>query len=126
MSSSDLARADDRRRGTAFATLALLVVLGGDVLRNATGFVGWGVVCGVVATASAAVAWRHRAALRPVSRRGVALLAVVVASIAWSAYPLASAGMVVLTLATVAGGLAVASLLPWPWIVVSLGRPAGA
>jgi len=113
---------DDRRRGTAFATLALLVVLGGDVLRNATGFVGWGLVCGVVAIASAVVAWRHRAALRPVSRRGVALLAVVVASIAWSAYPLASAGMVVLTLATVAGGLAVASLLPWPWIVVSLGR----
>lgn len=113
---------DDHRRGTAFATLAFLVLFGGDVLRNATGFVGWGVVCGVLAVVSAVVAWRHRAALRPVSRRGVALLVVLVASIAWSAYPGATALGLVLTLATLAGALAVASLLPWPLIVVALGR----
>ena len=66
-----------RRPGTAFATLAFLVLFGGDVLRNATGFVGWGLVVGIVAVVAAAVAWRGRARLRPFPRR-LALLGVVV------------------------------------------------
>lgn len=111
-----------RRPGTAFATLAFLVLFGGDVLRNATGFVGWGVVVGVVAVAAAVVAWRGRARLRPFPRRLALLGVVVVASIAWSAYPAASALGIVLTLLTAAGGLAVAATLPWPSIVVALGR----
>ena len=39
------APAPPERARTLFATLVFLVLLGGDVLRNATGFWGWGVVC---------------------------------------------------------------------------------
>jgi len=116
------APAPPERARTLFATLVFLVLLGGDVLRNATSFWGWGVVCGVMVIAAAVVVVRHPPRVRTLPRLLVLWLAFAVVSLAWSQYPAASAIGIVATLATTLGAVAVTSTLPWPSIVVALGR----
>jgi exopolysaccharide production protein ExoQ len=116
------APAPPERARTLFATLVFVVLLGGDVLRNATSFWGWGAVCGVMAVAAAVVVVRHPPRLRTLPRLLVLWLVWAVASLAWSQYPAASAIGVVTTLATTLGAVAVTAALPWPSIVVALGR----
>ncbi|MDY0891251.1 O-antigen ligase family protein [Frigoribacterium sp. CFBP9039] len=111
-----------RRQGTVFATLAFLVLFGGDVLRNGTSFWGWGVACGAMVVASAVVVARNRPDPRRLPRLLVLFTIWAVVSITWSQYPGASALGIVATLATMLGALAVAWSLPWPLIVAALGR----
>ena len=108
--------------GTLFATLVFLVLLGGDVLRNGTGWWGWGLVCGVMVIAAAVVVVRHPPRVRTLPRLLVLWLAFAVVSLAWSQYPAASAIGIVATLATTLGAVAVTSSLPWPSSCVALGR----
>ena len=110
------------RTGTLFATLVFLVLFGGDVLRNGTGWWGWGLTCGAMVIAAAVVVVRHPPRLRSLPRLLVLWLAFAVASLAWSQYPVASAIGVGATLATTLGAVAVTSSLPWPLIVRALGR----
>jgi exopolysaccharide production protein ExoQ len=116
------APAPPERARTLFATLVFLVLLGGDVLRNGTSFWGWGVVCGVMVIAAAVVVVRHPPRVRTLPRLLVLWLAFAVVSLAWSQYPAASAIGIVATLATTLGAVAVTSTLPWPSIVIALGR----
>jgi exopolysaccharide production protein ExoQ len=116
------APAPPERVRTLFATLVFVVLLGGDVLRNATSFWGWGVVCGVMVIAAAVVVARHPPRVRTLPRLLVLWLVYAVASLAWSQYPAASAIGITATLATTLGAVAVTSTLPWPSIVVALGR----
>jgi exopolysaccharide production protein ExoQ len=60
--------------------------------------------------------------VRTLPRVLVLWLAFAVVSLAWSQYPAASAIGIVATLATTLGAVAVTSTLPWPSIVVALGR----
>jgi exopolysaccharide production protein ExoQ len=115
------APAPPERVRTLFATLVFVVLLGGDVLRNATSFWGWGVVCGVMVIAAAVVVARHPPRVRTLPRLLVLWLVYAVASLAWSQYPAASAIGITATLATTLGAVAVTSTLPWPSIVVALG-----
>jgi len=109
-------------RSTLFATLVFVVLFGGDVLRNGTGFWGWGLVCGAMVVAAVVVVVRHPPRLRTLPRLLALWLAFAVASIAWSQYPAASAIGTGATLATTVGALAVTVSLPWPLIVTALGR----
>ncbi|GAA0958603.1 O-antigen ligase family protein [Frigoribacterium faeni] len=111
-----------RRQGTVFATLAFLVLFGGDVLRNGTGWWGWGLACGVMVVASVVVVVRNRPDPRSLPRLLGLFLLFAVASIAWSQYPSASIVGIPATLATTLGAVAVAWSLPWPLIVAALGR----
>jgi len=116
------APAPPERARTLFATLVFVVLLGGDVLRNATSFWGWGAVCGAMVVAAAVVVVRHPPRVRTLPRLLVLWLLFAVVSLAWSQYPAASAIGIGATLATTLGAVAVTSTLPWPSIVVALGR----
>ena len=111
-----------RRQGTTFATLAFLVLFGGDVLRNGTTFWGWGLACAVMVVASAVVVARNRPDHRRLPRLLALFVLWAVVSITWSQYTAASAVGIGATLATTLGALAVAWSLPWPLIVTALGR----
>ncbi|WP_423918396.1 O-antigen ligase family protein [Frigoribacterium sp. 2-23] len=104
-----------------FATAVFLVLFGGDVLRNATSFWGWGIVCGLMVIPSVVVVVRNRPRVAEMPKFLGLFLLLAVVSIAWSQYPLASSFGVVATLATTVGAVAVAWSLPWPRIVASLG-----
>ena len=107
---------------TVFATLVFLVLFGGDALRNGTGWWGWGITCGVMLVASTVVLVRHPPRARTLPRLLVLWLLFAVASLAWSQYPGATALGVGTTLATTLGAVAVTAALPWPSIVMALGR----
>ncbi|WP_055971688.1 MULTISPECIES: O-antigen ligase [unclassified Frigoribacterium] len=116
------ARVAPARGATTFATLAFLVLFGGDVLRNGTGWWGWGAACVAMVVAAVVLVVRHPPRVRTLPRLLVLFLALAVASIAWSQYPAGSAIGIVLTLMTSVGALAVTVVAPWPAIVTALGR----
>jgi exopolysaccharide production protein ExoQ len=116
------ARTAPARGATTFATLAFLVLFGGDVLRNGTGWWGWGAACVAMVVTSVVLVVRHPPRVRTLPRLLVLFLAFAVASIAWSQYPAGSAIGIVLTLMTSVGALAVTVVAPWPAIVTALGR----
>jgi O-antigen ligase len=105
-----------------FATLAFLVLFGGDVLRNGTGWWGWGAACVAMVVAAVVLVVRHPPRVRTLPRLLVLFLVFAVASIAWSQYPAGSAIGIVLTLMTSVGALAITVVAPWPAIVAALGR----
>ena len=116
------ARTAPARGATAFATLAFLVLFGGDVLRNGTGWWGWGATCVAMVVAAVVLVVRHPPRVRTLPRLLVLFLVFAVASIAWSQYPAGSAIGIVLTLMTSVGALAITVVAPWPAIVAALGR----
>jgi len=116
------ARVAPARGASAFATLAFLVLFGGDVLRNGTGWWGWGAACVVMVAVAVVLVVRHPPRVRSLPRLLVLFLAFAVASIAWSQYPAGSAIGIVLTLMTTVGALAITVVASWPTIVAALGR----
>jgi O-antigen ligase len=116
------ARTAPARGATTFATLAFLVLFGGDVLRNGTGWWGWGATCVAMVVAAVVLVVRHPPRVRTLPRLLVLFLVFAVASIAWSQYPAGSAIGIVLTLMTSVGALAITVVAPWPAIVAALGR----
>jgi len=116
------ARTVPTRGATTFATLAFLVLFGGDVLRNGTGWWGWGAACVAMVVAAVVLVVRHPPRVRTLPRLLVLFLLFAVVSIAWSQYPAGSAIGIVLTLMTSVGALAVTVVASWPTIVTALGR----
>ena len=116
------ARTAPTRGATTFATLAFLVLFGGDVLRNGTGWWGWGAACVAMVVAAVVLVVRHPPRVRTLPRLLVLFLLFAVVSIAWSQYPAGSAIGIVLTLMTSVGALAVTVVASWPTIVTALGR----
>ncbi|ROS53043.1 O-antigen ligase [Frigoribacterium sp. PhB24] len=110
------------RGATTFATLAFLVLFGGDVLRNGTGWWGWGAACVAMVVAAVVLVVRHPPRVRTLPRLLALFLGFAVASIAWSQYPAGSAVGIVTTLMTSVGALAITVVAPWPAIVAALGR----
>lgn len=116
------ARVAPARGATTYATLAFLVLFGGDVLRNGTGWWGWGAACVAMVVAAVVLVVRHPPRVRTLPRLLVLYLAFAVASLAWSQYPAGSAVGIVTTLMTSVGALAITVVAPWPAIVTALGR----
>lgn len=116
------ARVAPARGATTFATLAFLVLFGGDVLRNGTGWWGWGAACVAMVVAAVVLVVRHPPRVRTLPRLLVLYLAFAVASLAWSQYPAGSAVGIVTTLMTTVGALAITVVAPWRAIVTALGR----
>jgi len=116
------ARVAPARGATTFATLAFLVLFGGDVLRNGTGWWGWGAACVAMVVAAVVLVVRQPPRVRTLPRLLVLYLAFAVASLAWSQYPVGTAVGVVTTMMTTVGALAITVVAPWPAIVTALGR----
>ncbi len=97
------------------ATLGLVVALGGDGWRNLLGWPGYVLLCIVVAAACAVALVRSRPRLRwaTVPKSLVAFLVLAVVSVAWSAYPGATAATLAGTLLTTTVGCTLALALDW-------------
>lgn len=108
---------------TVFLVLTLFTLLAGDSWRYSIGWLGFGILAGLIVAASVALLvvqrnrWRFGALPYPL----LAFLAVAALSIAWSFYPGASALGVTVTIATVVGALAVAVTYRWDEILRGLG-----
>ncbi|MER3388716.1 MAG: O-antigen ligase family protein [Microcella sp.] len=89
-----------RERRVALAGLTLFTLLAGDAWRYSLSWYGWGAVVALLGVAWAIVAVRERVDLRRVPVALGAVAVYLTASIAWSAYPGASAIGVVVTLVT--------------------------
>lgn len=118
-------RDQDRRAAvaSAIATLGLVVALGGDGWRNLLGWPAYVVLVILVGAACGVVLVRSRPRLRwsttPTSL--VVFVALAVLSLAWSAYPYATAATVVGTLLTTTVGCTLALALDRDAFVRALG-----
>ena len=115
---------ENRRARSIFLVVVLFTLLAGDTWRYTIGWLGWGIVVGLMAVASVAllVAQRGRWRLNSLPYPLLAFLALAALSIAWSFYPGASALGVATTWFTVAGALAVSVTYAWSEIIRGLGR----
>lgn len=103
------------------ATLGLFSIAAGDVWRNLIGWYGWGAVVGVLVTLAIVELIRMRVDLRLLPYPLVAFLVLCAASIAWSAYPAASALGLAFVVLTTAYGLYLATALDLTTFVRCLG-----
>ncbi|WP_085369116.1 O-antigen ligase [Leifsonia sp. NCR5] len=108
----------------AFATLLLFTLFAGDFWRNLISWPGYFVLAGLLAAASIVVLVRTRPAFhwRRLPRMLVLFLLLATVSIAWSAYPGASALGVIAQFATTAGALYLALALDWPQLLRALAN----
>lgn len=104
----------------AVATLLIFTLAAGDFWRYLIGWWGWGALAAALLVASVVLLVRARPARSWLPPALVAFLAFATVSIAWSAYPAASALGVVATLATTAAGAFLALGLSWSEFVGSL------
>lgn len=102
--------------------VVFLTLFGGDALRNSINWVGWAIVCAIVATWSVAVVIRRRAfVLRKVPIPLALLLLEMVLSFSWSSYRSGTAlGLFTQMLTTVAA-VAVFVVASWNRTVKALG-----
>ena len=114
---------ENRRARTAFLVLVLFTLLAGDAWRYTLGWLGFGIIAGLIAAASVAllVVQRSRWRLNSLPYPLLAFLALAALSIAWSFYPGASALGVTSTWLTVAGAVAAAVTYSWAEILRGLG-----
>ncbi|RDV45538.1 O-antigen ligase family protein [Leifsonia sp. ku-ls] len=124
---NDRVRAARSATGTGEAVLAsviLFTLFAGDFWRNLISWPGYFVLAGVLAVASAVLVIRSRPTFRwrSTPKTLVLFLALAIVSIAWSAYPGASALGVLAQLATTAGGLFLGLRLGWPGLLSALGN----
>jgi exopolysaccharide production protein ExoQ len=103
------------------ATLGLFTMAAGDVWRNLLGWWGWGAIVLLLVVLAVIELVRIRADLRRLPYPLIAYMALAAASIAWSAYPGASAIGVAALLATVAYGVFLATALDLTTFVRCLG-----
>jgi exopolysaccharide production protein ExoQ len=113
----------EARVAPAIATLGLVVALGGDGWRNLLGWPAYIVLVVLVGAACGAVLVRARPRIRwsTTPKALVALLGLAVLSLAWSAYPGATAATLVGTLLTTTVGCTLALALDWHAFVRVLG-----
>ncbi|MCS0499459.1 O-antigen ligase family protein [Protaetiibacter mangrovi] len=97
----------------ALATLSFGVLAAGDFWRYLLSWWGWGALAGVVVVLSILELVRARVDVRRLPSFLLLFLAFAAVSIAWSAYPGASALGVALTLATTAVAVFLATCLSW-------------
>jgi len=103
------------------ATLGLFTMAAGDVWRNLLGWWGWGAIVIVLVVLVSIELIRIRADLRRLPYPLIAYMVLATASIAWSAYPGASAFGVAALLATVAYAVFLATALDLTTFVRCLG-----
>lgn len=103
------------------ATLGLFSIAAGDAWRNLIGWYGWGAVLFVIITLVIIELIRMRVDLRLLPYPLVAFLVLCAASIAWSAYPGASAMGVGFVVLTTAFGLYLATAIDLTTFVRCLG-----
>lgn len=124
---TDRVRAARSATGTGEAVLAALILFtlfAGDFWRNLISWPGYFVLAGVLAVVSGVLLVRSRPSFRwrKTPKTLVLFLALAVVSIAWSAYPGASALGALAQLATTVGGLFLGLRLGWPGLLNALGN----
>ena len=114
-----------RRRSLigAYATFALFTALAGQFWRNLLGWWGFGAVVLVVVVGAVAliIAEKPKWSWRRTPKSTIAFLVIAALSIAWSAYPSASALGVALTLCATFVAVALVLCLTWTRFVRTLG-----
>jgi exopolysaccharide production protein ExoQ len=125
----DPARVDAVRAATGtgeavLAAVVLFTLFAGDFWRNLISWPGYFVLAGLLGIACIVLVVRSRPRFRwrTTPKTLVLFLALAVASIAWSAYPGASALGVLGSLLTAAGGVFLALRLGWPGLLSALGN----
>lgn len=115
---------ENRRARAVYLVVVLFTLLAGDAWRYTIGWLGWGIVVGLMAVASVAllVVQRAKWRLNGLPYPLLAFLVLSALSIAWSFYPGASALGVASTWFTIAGAIAVAITYTWAEILLGLGR----
>ncbi|MGN6428663.1 MAG: O-antigen ligase family protein [Leifsonia sp.] len=123
------ARVDAARRASGtgasvFASLLLFTLFAGDFWRNLISWPGYFVLAALLAAGSVVFLVRTRPAFswRRAPWTLLLFLALAIVSIAWSAYPGASALGVLATLATTAGAVFLALCLGWASLLTALGN----
>jgi exopolysaccharide production protein ExoQ len=104
------------------ATLGFFTLAAGDAWRYLLSWWGWGAIVLLVVTLAVIELVRSRVDLRRPPILLLATLALMVLSIAWSAYPGASALGVVATLATTVFAVFLATCFTWAELVDALAR----
>jgi exopolysaccharide production protein ExoQ len=105
-------------------TAGFFSLMAGDLWRYLFTWWGWGAIVLALLIATVVELVRSRADLRQVPVLLVVTLALMTLSIAWSAYPAASALGVLAVLATTVFGVFAATCLDWREIVATLGNAA--
>ena len=106
------------------ATVGFFSLMAGDLWRYLLSWWGWGAIILAILIAVVVELVRSRADLRQVPNILVIALALMTLSIAWSAYPAASALGVLAAVATSVFGVFAATCLDWREIVATLGNAA--
>lgn len=114
---------DDSRVRSLYLVVVLFTLLAGDAWRYTFGWLGWGIVVGLMAVASVLVLVAQRRSLRlnALPYPLLAFLVLTALSVAWSFYPGFSALGALSTWFTVAGAVAVAVTFSWSEILRLLG-----
>lgn len=114
---------ENRRVLSLYLVVVLFTLLAGDAWRYTFGWLGWGIVVGLMAVASVLVLVAQRRSLRLNSLPYplLAFLVLTALSVAWSFYPAFSALGALSTWFTVAGAIAVAVTFSWSEILRLLG-----
>lgn len=97
------------------AYLALLVLMGGDAVRYSIGWLGWGIVLGLllVATIVSLLRSNWKATIRQTPWPLTSLLALMLVGSIWSNYPLVSVGAALVQLATTSFAVYLATAFSW-------------
>ncbi len=106
---------EETKARSVYLFLVLAVLLAGDAWRYAFGWWAWAVLAGLLVVASAWLLYLHRDrwALGALPYPLLAFLLLASVSLAWSAYPAATALGLVTTWATVIAGVALAVAFTW-------------
>src|SRR5690348_7387942 len=105
----------------ALAILIFFLLAAGDFWRYLLSWWGWGAIAVALVTAAIVELVRIRADLRRLPIALIAFLALATLSIAWSAYPGASAIGVLATLATTTLAVFLAECFDWDEVLSALG-----
>jgi exopolysaccharide production protein ExoQ len=121
---SRAARATTGTAASVFASLLLFTLFAGDFWRNLISWPGYFVLAGALAVGSVVFLVRLRPAFRwrKTPKTLLLFLLLAVLSIAWSAYPGASALGVLAQLATTAAAVFLALCLSWQGLVAALSN----
>ncbi len=103
------------------ATVGFFTLAAGDFWRNLLSWWGWGAIVALILIAVVVELVRLRLRLRDLPATLLVFVALATVSIAWSAYPSASAAGVAALLATAAFGVFVATALPRRDALAALG-----
>ena len=99
----------------SIAYLALFVLMGGDAVRYSIGWLGWGVVLGLLLVATLISLFRSewRATIKQTPWPLTGLLGLMLVGSLWSNYPVVSAGAALVQLATTTFAIYLATAFSW-------------